>query len=106
MRKGKRSKLDIYNSILRAIDSYGGSGRITHLSYASNTPLDRTRRYLQFLTDAGLLRAEDTEDGTEYVMTPRGYEFLQAYSVVNSLLDIERRKNQRASGHMLANGTA
>ena len=87
MRKAKRSKLDIYNSILRAIDSYGGSGRITHLSYASNTPLDRTRRYLQTLADAGLLRAETVEDGTVYVMTPRGYEFLRAYALVNSLME-------------------
>jgi predicted transcriptional regulator len=87
MRKTKRSKLDIYSSILRAIDSYGGSGRITHLSYASNTPLDRTRRYLQALADAGLLKAETVEDGTVYVMTPRGYEFLRAYALVNSLME-------------------
>jgi predicted transcriptional regulator len=87
MRKAKRSKLDIYSSILRAIDSYGGSGRITHLSYASNTPLDRTRRYLQTLADAGLLRAETVEDGTVYVMAPRGYEFLRAYALVNSLME-------------------
>jgi predicted transcriptional regulator len=87
MKKSKRSKLDIYNSLLRAIDSYGGTGRITHLSYASNTPLDRTRRYLQFLADKGLLRAEKGEDGTDYVMTPRGYEFLRAYSVVGALVE-------------------
>jgi predicted transcriptional regulator len=85
--KEKRSKLDIYNSLLRAIDSYGGTGRITHLSYASNTPLDRTRRYLAFLADKGLLRAEKGEDGIDYVMTPRGYEFIRAYSVVGSLID-------------------
>lgn len=87
--KVKRSKLDIYNSLLRAIDSYGGRGRITHLSYASNTPLDRTRRYLQFLADKGLLRAEKGEDGTDYIMTPRGYEFLRAYSVVGALIERE-----------------
>lgn len=85
--KVKRSKLDIYNSLLRAIDSYGGTGRITHLSYASNTPLDRTRSYLQFLADRGLLRAVKGEDGTDYVMTPRGYEFLRAYSVVGALFE-------------------
>jgi predicted transcriptional regulator len=87
MKKVKRSKLDIYNALLRAIDSYGGSGRITHLSYASNTPLDRTRRYLQFLADKGLLRVESSEEGTEYVMTPRGYEFLRAYSIVGALFE-------------------
>jgi predicted transcriptional regulator len=89
MKKVKRSKLDIYNSLLRAIDSYGGSGRITHLSYASNTPLDRTRRYLQFLASKGLLREEKGEDGTDYVMTPRGYEFLHAYEVVGALIEPE-----------------
>jgi predicted transcriptional regulator len=90
MKKTKRSKLEIYSTILRAIDSYGGSGRITHLSYASNTPLDRTKRYLHFLANAGLLRAEAREDGMEYMMTPRGYEFLRAYSMVNSLISIEK----------------
>lgn len=88
MKRVKRSKLDIYNALLRAIDSYGGTARITHLSYASNTPLDRTRKYLQFLADAGLLRAERSEDGVDYIMTPRGYEFLRAYSVVGALIDI------------------
>ncbi|MDG6898949.1 MAG: hypothetical protein JRN12_02280 [Nitrososphaerota archaeon] len=44
--------------MLRAIDSYGGSEWITHLSYASNTPLGRTKRYLQFLADKGLLLVE------------------------------------------------
>ncbi|HMD79138.1 MAG TPA: winged helix-turn-helix domain-containing protein [Nitrososphaerales archaeon] len=92
MRKTKRSKLDIYSSILRAIDSYGGSGRITHLSYASNTPLDRTKRYLQALADAGMLRGETVEDGVEYVMTPRGYEFLRAYALVNSLMETKPAK--------------
>lgn len=87
MKMVKRSKLDIYNSLLRAIDSYGGKGRITHLSCASNTPLDRTRRYLQFLASKGLLREERNEDGTDYVMTPRGYEFLRAYAVVGALVE-------------------
>lgn len=89
MKKVKRSKLDIYNSLLRAIDSYGGSGRITHLSYASNTPLDRTRRYLQFLAGKGLLREERSEGGVDYVMTPRGYEFLRAYSLIGAIMEAE-----------------
>lgn len=90
MSKAKRSKLDIYSSLLRAIDSYGGSGRITHLSYASNTPLDRTRKYLQFLADRGLLRADEGADGTDYVMTPRGYEFLRAYAVVGAIIEADK----------------
>ena len=86
MKKVKRSRLDIYNTMLNAIDSYGGAGRITHISYASNTPLDRTRRYLGVLIKAGLLEARDSEDGVSYVMTPRAYEFLRAYALVNSLV--------------------
>lgn len=86
MKKVKRSKLDIYNTMLNAIDSYGGSGRITHISYASNTPLDRTKRYLEVLIRAGLLEAQDAGDGVSYVMTPRAYEFLRAYALVNSLV--------------------
>ena len=87
MSKAKRSKLDIYSSMLNAIDSYGGSGRITHISYASNTPLDRTKRYLRALTQAGLLEARTSDDGIDYVMTPRAYEFLRAHDLVKSLLD-------------------
>lgn len=85
--KAKRSKLDIYSSMLNAIDSYGGTGRVTHISYASNTPLDRAKRYLETLTKAGLLEARTAEDGVDYVMTPRAYEFLRAYALVNSLVD-------------------
>ena len=86
MKKVKRSKLDIYNTMLNAIDSYGGIGRITHISYASNTPLDRTKRYLQALVDAGLLEMQNSGDGIGYVMTPRAYDFLRAYALVNSLV--------------------
>ncbi len=86
MRKIKRSKLDIYNTMLNAIDSYGGAGRITHISYASNTPLDRTRKYLGVLIKAGLLETQNVGDGTGYVMTPRAYDFLRAYALVNSLV--------------------
>ena len=87
MRKSKRSKLEIYSSMLNAIDSYGGTGRITHISYASNTPLDRTKRYLSVLTQAGLLEARSSGEGTDYVMTPRAYEFLRAHALVKSLSD-------------------
>ena len=86
MKKVKRSKLDIYNTMLNAIDSYGGMGRITHISYASNTPLDRTRKYLEVLVKAGLLELQSSGDGTGYVMTPRAYDFLRAYALVNSLV--------------------
>jgi len=86
MKKVKRSRLDIYNTMLNAIDSYGGVGRITHISYASNTPLDRTGKYLGVLIGAGLLETQDVGDGTNYVMTPRAYEFLRAYALVNSLV--------------------
>jgi len=86
MKKVKRSKLDIYNTMLNAIDSYGGIGRITHISYASNTPLDRTKKYLEALVDAGLLETRNSGDGTSYVMTPRAYDFLRAYALVNSLV--------------------
>jgi predicted transcriptional regulator len=86
MRKVKRSKLDIYNTILNAIDSYGGTGRITHISYASNTPLDRTKKYLGVLIKAGLLVTQSSEEGISYVMTPRAYDFIRAYALVNSLV--------------------
>lgn len=86
MKKVKRSKLDIYNTMLNAIDSYGGAGRITHISYASNTPLDRTRKYLEALIKAGLLESQMAGDGTDYIMTPRAYDFLRAYALVNSLV--------------------
>ena len=86
MKKVKRSRLDIYNTMLNAVDSYGGVGRITHISYASNTPLDRTRKYLEVLVKAGLLESRASGDGTNYVMTPRAYDFLRAYALVNSLV--------------------
>jgi predicted transcriptional regulator len=86
MKKVKRSKLDIYNTMLNAIDSYGGVGRITHISYASNTPLDRTKKYLEALIRAGLLEARSSGEGTDYIMTPRAYDFLRAYALVNSLV--------------------
>jgi len=46
----------------------------------------RTRKYLDVLIRAGLLEAQISGDGTNYVMTPRAYDFLRAYALVNSLV--------------------
>jgi predicted transcriptional regulator len=72
--------------LLLCLFARGEIGRITHVSYVSNTPPDRMRKYLEALVKSGLVEMRNSGDGTSYVMTPRAHDFLRAYVLVNSIL--------------------
>ena len=84
---GKRSKADLYASILEVVRRSPGGRRITRVSYAVGVPLDRLRVMLDDLIALGLLR-RTTEDGeSTYGATPRGVEFLETYWKMHGFLE-------------------
>jgi predicted transcriptional regulator len=91
--KGKRSKVDIYATILEVIRRYPEGGRITRISYGVGVPVDRLKVMVDALAANGLVRkvaSEDEEGGAEvyyYGVTSRGLEFLDVYWKMNGFLE-------------------
>jgi len=84
---GKRSKADIYATILEVVRRTPGGGRITRVSYGVGVPLDRLRPMMNDLEGFGLLRRNVFEDEVTYSATPRGLEFLDTYWKMNGFLE-------------------
>jgi len=79
MPKSKRSKIELYADILKALKAHEGGCRITKLSYGSNMPLDRVKKLTEELISMGLVTRR-VEDPGVYMITSRGAEFLMAFN--------------------------
>jgi predicted transcriptional regulator len=84
--RGKRSKADLYASILEVIRRYPEGERITRISYGVGVPVDRLKVMVEALSANGLVRkiAAEDDEGDEagvyyYGVTSRGLEFLDTY---------------------------
>ena len=83
--KNKRSKLQIYFDVLSAIlvekqDNTEISK--TRLQHKSNTSYDKLLKYLDEMSEKGLIKLENDIDTTDM-----GLKFYQDYSAVNDLID-------------------
>jgi predicted transcriptional regulator len=78
MSKSKRSRVEIYADVLRALRTVDGGCRITRLSYGTNMPLDRMNDLAEELISFGLI-AKRPDDPRFYVITARGIDFLDAF---------------------------
>jgi predicted transcriptional regulator len=90
-RRGKRSKADIYATILEVIRRYPEGERITRISYGAGVPVDRLKVMVEKLGSMGLvtrISASDEEKGYYYSVTPRALEFLETYWKMKGFLDV------------------
>ena len=87
-RETKRSKADLYASVLEVLIRYPEGGKITRVSYGVGAPVDRLREILDSLSNFGLTRKLTIEDQTLYFATPRGLEFLDTYWKMKGFLEI------------------
>jgi predicted transcriptional regulator len=93
--KKKRSRSDLYATILEVIRRYPEGGRITRVSYGVGVPVDRLKVMVEELTANGLVRrvaVEDEQGGNAgaaycYGVTPRGLEFLDTYWKMKGFLE-------------------
>ncbi|HVP23191.1 MAG TPA: adenylate/guanylate cyclase domain-containing protein [Conexivisphaerales archaeon] len=83
----KRTKTDIYASILEVVRRYDGGARVTRISYGVGVPLDRLKEMIESLTSYGLLRRLEEQGETRYMATTRGLEFLETYWKMNAYLE-------------------
>ena len=83
--KNKRSKLQIYFDVISAIlieKQDNNEISKTRLQHKSNTSYDKLLKYLDEMSEKGLIKLENEIDTTEL-----GVKFYQDYSAVNDLID-------------------
>ena len=82
----KRSRTDLYATVLEVIRRYPEGGRITRISYGVGVPVDRLKRMVENLCSFGLVTRTTDADEVYYWVTPRGLEFLETYRKMNGFL--------------------
>ncbi len=96
-RSSKRSKVEIYATVLEVIKRYPEGARITKMSYGVGVPIDRLKPILhdlgsfglvQTVTDDGKKNGEEEEATVFYCLTPRAMEFLETYWKMKSFLEV------------------
>ena len=86
--ESKRSKTQLYATILEVLIGYPEGVKITRLSYGVGVPVDRLRGMVEDLCSFGLMRKLTDDEGTYYFATPRGLEFLDTYWKMQGFLEI------------------
>jgi predicted transcriptional regulator len=86
MASSKRSRADLYASVLEVIRRYPEGGRITRISYGVGVPVDRLKNLVESLCSYGLVTRMTEGTDVYYGVTPRGLEFLDTYRKMNGFL--------------------
>ena len=86
MASTKRSRADLYASVLEVIRTYPEGGRITRISYGVGVPVDRLKTLVERLCSFGLVAKAVDGDDVYYGVTARGLEFLDTYRKMNGFL--------------------
>jgi predicted transcriptional regulator len=73
----KRSRLDIINDILKAIQDKKGEIKPTHLMYKANLSHTQMNNYLEELMAKNFIRKIKVKDKDYIAITEKGYQFIQ-----------------------------
>lgn len=79
MANTKRSRADLYATVLEVIRRYPEGGRITRISYGVGVPIDRLKNMVESLCSFGLVTKTSERNEVYYWVTSRGLEFLDTY---------------------------
>lgn len=80
----RRTKYEIYSELLEIVVKRG-SCPVTRASYGANLPVDRAKKFLNFLASRGFVKQEIVDDSIRYRITKRGLEYLDAYRKMRKL---------------------
>lgn len=80
----KRSRLDIINDMLMAIQQKGGRILPTHLLFKSNLSHKRMKTYVNELLEKGLVVEGEHKKKKYYELTDDGRNFLEKYKQMNA----------------------
>ena len=88
-KSSKRSRVELYATVLEVIKRYPEGSRITKMSYGVGVPIDRLKTILTDLTSYGLVQTitDEDDDSVFYTLTPRAIDFLETYWKMQSFLE-------------------
>jgi len=88
----RRSKLEIYLDVLKAVSK---TGRLTHIGNLANLSWNDTVKNLKFLELKGFVKAVKTSNGkNEYTLTQKGFEALEAFQQLMKTLSPKIRTTE------------
>ena len=85
-RESKRSKMELYATVVEIVRRYPEGVGITRLSYGVGVPVDRLRVLLNDLCSYGLILRMAEDGGAIYGVTPRGLEYLETFWKIKGFL--------------------
>jgi predicted transcriptional regulator len=90
----RREVSDLYATVLEVVKRYHGAARITRVSYGAGMPVDRLRKLVGRLLDAGLLKSEEVDGRPVYDITLRGQEYLDTYWKMRGYVEVLERSGR------------
>lgn len=82
MKRGRRSKLDLYADVLRAVKD---KSRKTHIVYEANLNFKRCEGYLEKLKENGLVEI-NAHSPLQWDITEKGREYLEKYKEIRDII--------------------
>ena len=84
----KRERLEIIHSILKTIRNNPQDTKPTHILYKSNLSHQMLTEYLTELAEGKFIEEKTDKKGRKhYVLTEKGFKYLQDYQVIQGFLD-------------------
>ena len=81
--KMRRSKLEVYLDILKAVSE---TGKPTKIGNIANLSWNKTRKYLEFLEINGFIQGSRKGKRIEYKITEKGFEVLRTLQKIKDAL--------------------
>ena len=81
--KMRRSKLEVYLDILKAVSE---TGKPTKIGNIANLSWNKTRKYLEFLEINGFIQGSRKGKRMEYKITEKGFEVLRTLQKIKDAL--------------------
>ena len=82
----RRSKIEIINDILIAIQEKGGRIKPTHLLYKSNLSHEKMKQYVEELINKKMVE-EELVDGKYYIITNKGRKYIDEFKKIKEFSD-------------------
>ncbi len=83
----RRTKIEIINDILGAIQKKGGKIKPTHLLYKSNLSYKKMLEYVKELMNKGMVGETEANGKKMYTITDKGIQYVQEFKKIKEFSD-------------------
>ncbi|MBN2477933.1 hypothetical protein JXB01_01445 [Candidatus Micrarchaeota archaeon] len=84
---GRRDRKDIIFDILRGIQERNGRVKPTHILYFGNLSTKQHKKYINELTEKGMIGSIEEGGQKYYVLTQKGAVFISEYKRIKEMSD-------------------